>query len=80
LETFAQASLLAWYGKKLNLTLQNDAFINQKKRTTTQKIKPGLVASYNIRPGTYSSALHKFVTYFDTYPLKPWFHVKIKLL
>jgi len=41
--------------EKLNLTQQKYAFTNQKKCTTTQnkynKLKPGLVASYNIRPG-----------------------------
>jgi len=53
LETFPQALGLAW--KKLNLTQQKHTFTNQKKCTTTQnkhtKLKPGLVASYNIRPG-----------------------------
>ena len=42
--------------EKLNLTQQKHAFTNQKKCTTTQnkhtkKLKPGLVASYDIRPG-----------------------------
>jgi len=41
--------------EKLNLTQQKNAFSNQKKCTTTQnkhkKIKPSLVASYDIRPG-----------------------------
>jgi len=39
--------------EKLNLTQQKHTFTNQKKCTTTQnkqKLKPGLVASYNIRP------------------------------
>jgi len=40
---------------KLNLTQQKHAFTNQKKCTTTQnkhkKLKPALVASYDIRPG-----------------------------
>jgi len=44
---------LVW--KKLNLTQQKNAYTNQKKCTTTQnklkKIKPGLVAFYDIRPG-----------------------------
>ena len=52
---FSQANLLAWYGKKLNLTQQKNAFTNQKKCTTTQNkhinLKPGLVAFYDIRPG-----------------------------
>jgi len=43
--------------EKLNLTHQKHAFINQNKCTTTQslkinkKLKPGLVESYDIRPG-----------------------------
>ena len=41
--------------KKTNLTQQKHAFANQKKRTTTQnkhkKLKPDLVAFYDIRPG-----------------------------
>jgi len=39
--------------KKQNLTQQKHTFINQKKCTTQdkhKKLKPGLVASYNIRP------------------------------
>jgi len=58
--------------EKLNLTQQKHTFTNQKKRTTTQnkhkKLKPGLVASYDIRPENGGGAilvlaLHKFVTY-----------------
>jgi len=49
-----QANLMAWYGK-LNLTQLRHTFTNQKKCTTTQnkhqKLKPGLVASYDIWPG-----------------------------
>jgi len=41
--------------EKLNLAQQKHTFTNQKKCTTTQnkhkKLKPGLVASYDIRPG-----------------------------
>jgi len=41
--------------EKLNLTQQKQAFINQKKCTTTQnkhkKLKPGLVAFYDIQRG-----------------------------
>jgi len=42
--------------EKLNLTQQKHTFTNQKKCTTTQnkhktKLKPGLVASYDIQPG-----------------------------
>jgi len=44
---------LVW--KKLNLTQQKDTYTNQKKCTTTQnkppKLKPGLVAFYDIQPG-----------------------------
>jgi len=42
---------LAWYGKKLNPTQQKHTFTNQKKCTTTQKTKPGLVATYDIWSG-----------------------------
>jgi len=52
------------------------SFTNQKKCTTTQnkhkKLKPGLVASYNIWPGNGEgpsiliSALHKYGTYLST--------------
>jgi len=41
--------------EKLNLTQQKHVFVNQNKCTTTQnkhkKVKPGLVASYDIWPG-----------------------------
>jgi len=37
--------------KKINLTQQKHTFTNQKKYATTQKTKPDLVASYDIRPG-----------------------------
>jgi len=47
--------------KKLNLTQQKHAFTNQKKCTTTQnkhkKLKSGLVAFYDIRPGKGRSIL-----------------------
>jgi len=50
-----EANLLAWYGKKQNLTQQKHTFTNQKKCTTTEnkhkKLKPGLAASYDIWPG-----------------------------
>jgi len=49
--------------EKLNLTPQKQAFTNQKKCTKTQnkhkKLKPGLVASYNIRPGNEAGLLSK---------------------
>jgi len=41
--------------EKLNLKQQKHTFTNQQKCTTKQnkhrKLKPGLVASYDIRPG-----------------------------
>jgi len=52
---------LVW--KKLNLTQQKHAFTNQKKCTTTQnkhkKLKPGLVAFYDIRPGNGAGLFSK---------------------
>jgi len=53
LETFPK--LISWLGmEKQNLPQQKHAFTNQNKCTTTQnkhkKLKPGLVASYDIRP------------------------------
>jgi len=45
--------------EKQNLTQQKHAFSNQNKCTTTQnkhkKLQPGLVASYDIRPGNGES-------------------------
>jgi len=41
--------------EKQNLTQQKQTFINQKKCTATQnkqKLKPGLVTCYDIRPQT----------------------------
>jgi len=54
LETFPKP--IFWLGtEKRNLTQQKHTFTNQEKRTTTQnkhkKLKPGLVASYDIWPG-----------------------------
>jgi len=37
--------------EKQNLAQQKHAFTNQNKCTTTQKLEPGLVASYDIRHG-----------------------------
>jgi len=52
---------LVW--KKLNLTQQKHAFSNRKKCTATQnkckKLKPGLVAFYDIRPGNEMGLLSK---------------------
>jgi len=52
-ETFPKP--ISWLGMaKQNLTQQKHTFTSQKKCTTTQnkhkKLKPGLVASYDIRP------------------------------
>jgi len=52
---FFPASLLAWYGKKTK-TNTTKARIHQSKEMyydtkETQKLKPGLVVSYDIRPG-----------------------------
>ena len=48
----SQSLSLVW--KKLNLTQQKHTFTNEKKCTTIQnkhrKLKPGLVASYDIQP------------------------------
>jgi len=61
--------------EKENLTQQKHAFTSQNKYTTTQnehkKLKPGLVASNDIRPGKRRGpilvlALHKFVIYLLT--------------
>jgi len=66
---------ISWLGmEKQNLTQQKHTFTNQKKCTTTQnkhkKLKPGLVVSYNTRPGNgvglLVSALHKLVIYLLT--------------
>jgi len=72
-----QANLLAWYGKaKSNKTKAHISLIkrNVVQHKVTEKLKPGLVASYDIWPGNKEdliliSALRKFVTYLDTYPL-----------
>jgi len=49
--------------KKLNPTQQKHAFANQEKCTTTQnehkKLKPGLVAFYDIRPGNGAGLFSK---------------------
>jgi len=49
--------------KKLNLTQQERALTNQKKCITTQnkhkKIKPGLVAFYDMRPGNGAGLFSK---------------------
>jgi len=57
----SQSPGLVW--KKLNLTQQKHTFTNQKKCTTTQnkqlKLKPGLVAFYNILPGNGAGLFSK---------------------
>ena len=62
-ETFPQASALAWQGKKINPTQQKQAFTSQKKCTKTQnkhkKLKPGLVAFCDIRPGNGAGLFSK---------------------
>jgi len=78
LETFPKP--IFWLGiEKPNLTQQKHIFTNQKKCIITQnkhtKIKPGLVASYNIRPGNREGLfwfwcfINLSLTYLDTYPL-----------
>jgi len=62
-ETFPQANLIVWYGKKLNLSQHKHAFANQKKYTTTRnkqkKLKPGLVAFYDVPPGNGAGLFSK---------------------
>jgi len=54
----------------LNLTQQKHAFTNMYYNTkNTKKLKPGLVASYDIRPRNRVLAVYKSVTYLLTYPL-----------
>jgi len=62
--------------EKLNLTQQKDTFTNQKKCITTQnkckkKLKPGLVASYNIWPGNWEGLVlfRRFINLSLTYLL-----------
>jgi len=68
---------ISWLGvEKLNLTQQKHTFTNQKKCTTTQnkhnKLKPGLDASYDIRPGKgeglflFRRFINLLLTYLDT--------------
>jgi len=64
--------------KKLNTIQQKHTFTNQKKCITTQnkqkKLKPGLVASYDIWPGKgeglflFRRFINLSLTYLDTYP------------
>jgi len=58
--------------EKLNLTYQSkEMYHSLQHKIKIKKLKPGLVASYDIRPGNGDgpiliSTLHKFVTYFLT--------------
>ena len=75
----SQSLGLVWKKQKLNLTQQKHTFTNQTKCTTIQnkhkKLKPGLVAFYNIRPGNgeglfwFWQFINLSLTYLDTYPL-----------
>jgi len=74
--------------EKQNLTQQKHAFTNQNKCITTQnkhnKLKPGLVTSYDIRPGNgqgvflfrrfINLALAFLFKHLPTY-LQPWTHM-----
>jgi len=66
--------------EKLNLTQQKHAFTNQKctklhHKINTKQLKPGLVASYDIRSGNgeglfwFRRFINLSLTYLDTYPL-----------
>ena len=59
--------------EKQNRTQQKHTLTNQNKCTATQnklkKLKPGLVASYDIRPGNGEGLFCHLLTYLDTYPL-----------
>jgi len=63
--------------EKQKLTQQKHTLTDQKKCSTMQKVKPGLVASYDWkrRGPILVSALHKFVAYLlrhlSSY-LRPW--------
>jgi len=54
-ETFSQANLFAWHEKETKPNTTKAHIPQPKKCTTTQnkhtKLKPGLVAFYDIRPG-----------------------------
>ena len=57
---FPQANLLAWYGKNTK-PITTKAHIHQSQETYystkyTQKLMPGLVAFYDIRPGKRSGS------------------------
>jgi len=73
---------ISWLGmEKQNLTQRKHAFTTKTmyfNTTQTQKLKPGLVASYDIWPGNgeglfwfrhFINFLSLILTYLDTYPL-----------
>ena len=82
---------ISWLGmEKLNVTQQKHTFTNRKKCTTSQnkhkKLKPGLVASYNIKHGNREGLfwfwcfiklqlLTYTLTYLLTAPVHTWGHL-----
>jgi len=54
---------LAWYGNNLNLTQQKHIFTNKRNvpqhEINTKKLKPGLVAFYDIWPGNRVEKISK---------------------
>jgi len=61
---FSQAILLAWYGKKLNVTQDKSTHSPIKRNVlqhqiSTEKLKPHLVAFYDIRPGNGTGLFSK---------------------
>jgi len=51
---------MAWYGKKLKLTQQSKhSPIKRNVLQTHKKLKPGIVAFYDIRPGNKTSLFSK---------------------
>jgi len=79
-----QANLLAWYGKTKtnNKSTHSSIKRNVQQQNKHKKLKPGLVASYDIRPGNGIPAQgHKFVTYLlrhlPTYSSRPTWGMSI---
>ena len=77
---------IAWRGlEKLKLTQQKYTFTDQKKCTTTQnkhnKLKPGSLASYDIRPGNVESLFwfRRFINLSLTYLLRTLTHLPTAL-
>jgi len=72
-----QANLLAWYLKTKPNTTKSHIHQSKEMYNTkyTQKLKPGLVASYHIGPGNgeglfwFQHFISLSLTYLDTYPL-----------